>query len=108
MDMENDDKKWGKPPAGKVDDLRDRVTHDMDDRMTARIRMSGCRKDRWGSLVPGAVILAVGLIFLLDSMGYVRARHFFQFWPMILIFVGASKIFRHDSRVWGVLLLLFA
>ena len=107
MDMENDDKKWGKPPAWKADDLRDRVMRDVNDRMNARMRMRSCRNGRWGSLVPGAIILAVGLIYLLDSLGYVRARHFLQFWPMILIFIGASKIGRRDSRIWGVLLLLF-
>ena len=65
------------------------------------------RRDCYGGLAPGAIILAVGIIFLLDSLGYVRARHFLQFWPMILILLGISKIVRHDSRLWGAVLLLF-
>jgi predicted membrane protein len=104
--MDHDEKYGRKPPAWKVDDdVRNGAMRDMPDRM--RTRWGGCRKDGFGGLIPGAVILAVGLIFLLDSLGYVRARLFFQFWPLILIFIGAAKIARHDSRVWGVLLLLF-
>jgi len=65
------------------------------------------RRDGYGGLMPGAIILAVGIIFLLDSLGYVRARSFLQFWPMILIFVGVSKLTRCDTRIWGILLLFF-
>jgi predicted membrane protein len=106
MDMDNDEKKWGKPPVWKAhEEMRDKVMRQVHDRMSARMRCGSGRGI--GGLIPGAVILAVGVIFLLDSLGYVRARHFLQFWPMILIFIGASKIARHDSRVWGVLLVLF-
>jgi predicted membrane protein len=109
--MDNDEKEWRKPPAWKVDDVReevrDKVRRDVNDRINMGIRSRGCRNRGWGSLIPGAIILAVGIIFLLDSLGYVRARHFLQFWPMILIFVGIAKIARRDSRIWGALVLLF-
>jgi len=109
--MDNDEKEWRKPPAWKVDDvreeIRDKVGRDVNDRINVGIRSRGCRNRGWGGLIPGAIILAVGIIFLLDSLGYVRARHFLQFWPMILIFVGISKIARRDSRIWGALVLLF-
>ena len=109
--MDNDEKERRKPPAWKVDDfgddIRDRVKRDVHSRIDDRMRRRGCRKDSWRGLIPGAIILAVGIIFLLDSLGYVRARHFLQFWPMILIFVGISKITRRDSRIWGALVLLF-
>jgi predicted membrane protein len=109
--MDNDEKEWRKPPAWKVDDvreeIRDKVRREVNDRINVGIRSRGCRNRGWGGLIPGAIILAVGIIFLLDSLGYVRARHFLQFWPMILIFVGVSKIARRDSRIWGALVLLF-
>jgi hypothetical protein len=109
--MDNDEKERRKPPAWKVDDfgddIRDRVKRDVHSRIDDRMRRRGCGKDSWRGLIPGAIILAVGIIFLLDSLGYVRARHFLQFWPMILIFVGISKITRRDSRIWGALVLLF-
>ena len=108
--MDNDEKERRKPPAWKVDDFRDvgdRVKRDVHNRIDDRMRKRGCRKDSWSGLIPGAIILAVGIIFLLDSLGYVRARHFLQFWPMILIVVGISKITRRDARIWGALVLLF-
>src|SRR5215475_5647057 len=107
--MDNDEKNWGKPPAWRgEDDTRRRVRDDIHDRLEARIRRRACAQGSpLGSLVPGAIILAVGVIFLLDSLGYVRARQFLQFWPMILIFIGIAKIARRDARIWGVVLLLF-
>ncbi|HEU0369749.1 MAG TPA: DUF5668 domain-containing protein [Candidatus Acidoferrum sp.] len=109
--MDNDEKEWRKPPAWKVDDvreeIRDKVRRQVNDHIKVGIRSRGCRNRGWGGLIPGAIILAVGIIFLLDSLGYVRARHFLQFWPMILIFVGIAKIARRDSRIWGALVLLF-
>jgi len=109
--MDNDEKEWRKPPAWKVDDvreeIRDKVRREVNDRINVGIRSRGCRNRGWGGLIPGAIILAVGVIFLLDSLGYVRARHFLQFWPMILIFVGIARIARRDSRIWGALVLLF-
>jgi predicted membrane protein len=109
--MDNDEKEWRKPPAWKVDDvreeIRDKVRRDINDRINVGIRSRACCNRGWGGLIPGAIILAVGIIFLLDSLGYVRARHFLQFWPMILIFVGIAKMARRDSRIWGALVLLF-
>ena len=109
--MDNDEKEWRKPPAWKVDDvreeIRDKVRREVNDHIKVGMRFRGCRNRGWGGLIPGAIILAVGIIFLLDSLGYVRARHFLQFWPMILIFVGIAKIARRDSRIWGALVLLF-
>jgi predicted membrane protein len=107
--MDNDEKNWGKPPAWKVEeDVRNRVAQDIHNRIDARLRRRSCRRGGpYGSLIPGGIILAVGIIFLLDSLGYIRARNFLQFWPMILIFVGISKIARRDARLWGVLVLLF-
>lgn len=105
--MDNDEKNWGRPPAQRsAEDIRDKVMRDIHDGMRAGRRGRRCGGG-YGGLIPGAIILAVGLIFLLDSLGYIRARNFFQFWPLILVFVGISKIARRDSRLWGVIVLLF-
>jgi predicted membrane protein len=61
----------------------------------------------YGGLIPGAVILAIGAIFLLNNMGIVNAGHFFQFWPLILIFAGIVKMFDPCRRAWGAMLLVF-
>ena len=67
-------------------------------RITSRIHNGmgsggmGSGGGRYHGLIPGAVILAVGAIFLLNNMGIVNAGHFFQFWPLILIFAGIVKL----------------
>src|SRR5215510_646151 len=107
--MDDDQKNWGRPPAWKTrEEIREKVVRDIHDGIRAGRRGRRCGGGYgYGGLIPGAIILAVGIIFLADSLGYIRARHFLQFWPMILIFVGVSKLARRDSRIWGVLLLLF-
>jgi len=106
--MDNDEKEQRKPPAWKVDDqIRDSVLREVHDRVGARVRRRGnYRNDSFAGLIPGAAILAIGTIFLLDNFGYIHARSFFRFWPVILILVGAAKIAQHDSRIWGIALLL--
>jgi hypothetical protein len=109
--MDNDEQERRKPSASKVDhfgdDIRDSASRNVHDRISGRMRRRSCGRDGYGGLIPGAIILAVGIIFLLDSLGYVHARAFLQFWPMILILIGISKIVRRDSRIWGALVLLF-
>lgn len=112
--MDNDEKNWRRPAWKVGDDIRDKVMQDIHDRMDRKMdRMERKMRRRMhrpnspGGFFPGAIILAVGIIFLLDSMGYVHARYFFQFWPLILIGVGVAKICCRDSRMWGVFLLLF-
>ena len=105
--MDNDDKNWGRPPAWKTqEEVQEKVMRNIHDGIRAGRRGRKCGGGL-GGLVPGGIILAVGIIFLLDSLGYVQARHFLQFWPMILIFVGIAKIVRRDARIWGVIVLLF-
>src|SRR5258708_23681655 len=77
-------------------------------RVKDRIRNGGHhRGGRYGGLVPGAVTLAIGAIFLLDNLGIVRAGHFLQFWPLILIFAGIVKLADPCRRAWGAMLLVF-
>jgi len=105
--MDDDQKNWGRPPAWKArEEIREKVMRDLRDGIRAGKRGRRCGGG-YGGLIPGAIILAVGIIFLLDSFGYIRARNFLQFWPLILIFLGISKLARRDSRLWGVIVLLF-
>jgi len=78
-------------------------------RISSRIHNSmGSGGGRYNGLIPGAVILAIGAIFLLNNMGIVNAGHFFQFWPLILIFAGIVKLADPCRRAWGAMLLVFA
>ncbi len=57
----------------------------------------------------GLVIVGVGTVLLLERFGYLRADDIFDFWPVILILVGASKLFVPGDpgrRVFGGLLVL--
>lgn len=52
----------------------------------------------------GGIIIALGVLFLLDNLGIVRFHDVWQYWPVILIVVGAVRIV--DSHgpaavVWG-------
>jgi len=71
------------------------------------------RHSRGGSLVVGLVLVALGVIFLLERQGMVPSDLLFHLWPLILVIVGLTKLLgRHDSdetkeRIWGTLLILF-
>jgi predicted membrane protein len=52
----------------------------------------------------GAIVVAVGCLLLLDNLGYLRFHDFWQYWPVLLVAWGVSRIV--DSRspagwVWG-------
>ncbi|HEY6129779.1 MAG TPA: DUF5668 domain-containing protein [Candidatus Acidoferrum sp.] len=79
---------------------------DLEDRIKSRVPNRMGSRDRYSGLVPGAVILAIGAIFLLNNMGIVNAGHFFQFWPLILIFAGLVNLANPCRRIWGAILLV--
>jgi len=64
-------------------------------------------RECYGGLIPGAIILAIGAIFLLNNLGIVNAGQFWQFWPLLLIFAGLVKLKDPSARFWGGMLLLF-
>jgi predicted membrane protein len=85
-------------------DLGERIKSRVHD----RIRDGGYHGGgRHNGMIPGAIILAIGAIFLLNNMGIVNAGHFFQFWPLILVFAGIVKLFDPCRRAWGAILLIF-
>ena len=90
--MEIDGNKFGR-------DLEEQIKRRVSDKMKNR--------DRYSGLIPGAIILAIGTIFLLNNLGIVRAGHFFRFWPLFLIFAGLVKLANPSRRAWGVILLFF-
>jgi predicted membrane protein len=79
---------------------------DLQEQIKSRIHDKMKNHERYAGLVPGAIILAVGAIFLLNNMGIVRAGSFFQFWPLCLVFAGLVKLADPCRRVWGVILLV--
>jgi len=52
--------------------------------------------------VGGAILLAVGVILLLDRLGIVPAGEIFQYWPMLIVAGALSMLFRPISLVTRV------
>jgi len=69
--MENDPKKFGR-------DLEEQIKSRIFNKMNPK-------PGRYQGLIPGAVVLAIGAIFLLDNLGVVNAGRIWMFWPLILI-----------------------
>lgn len=60
------------------------------------------------SLVVAVIIIAVGLVLLLDRLGIVDAWVLFRFWPMLLIAAGLSHLLRPGGcgKVGGTLMVV--
>jgi cell wall-active antibiotic response 4TMS protein YvqF len=59
--------------------------------------------------VVGVVVLLLGLILLLDQLGFTDANIVFRFWPLILIYFGVRKLsnsYDLTGRFWGGFLTL--
>lgn len=57
------------------------------------------RRRASGGFVFGLVIIAIGTVMLLDTMGIVRARDFWDYAPLVLAAVGVSKIIEGQGRL---------
>ena len=49
-----------------------------------------------GRVFTGVLVMAVGVIFLLNNLGIIAARDIFRlwFWPVLLILVGVMQLMR--------------
>lgn len=57
-----------------------------------------------GGILFGGIIVAIGLLLLLDNMHIIRMRDVWQYWPLILVVFGLSRIFEchtPSSLIWG-------
>jgi hypothetical protein len=79
---------------------------------TARKRQAGIAVDEWSSLLPRGssgtgrlpvgpiVLIAIGVLFLLDNLGLLPISEILRFWPLILIGIGVYSLY---SRLSGPL-----
>ena len=56
-----------------------------------------------GGFVFGIIIIAAGTIMLLDNLGILRARDFWDYAPLILVALGIGKIIECQNRPAGLL-----
>lgn len=59
----------------------------------------------WG-IFAGVLIALVGLVLLMDNMGFHIASHLFRFWPLILIIAGAWNLATQSGKLIGGILVL--
>jgi hypothetical protein len=45
-----------------------------------------------GRVIIGLTLIAVGMIFMLDNLGYVDAGEFWRWWPVVLIGIGIGQV----------------
>jgi predicted membrane protein len=100
----------GETPRGENmrDDFRNKVRDDA--RAWRERRRNRGSHGASGGVVAGAIIVAVGLVLLLDNMGIMHADHLWKFWPVILIAVGVGRIIecqRPAALIWGAMLCFF-
>lgn len=58
-------------------------------------------------LIFGFIIIAIGVVLLLDNLGVVSAHDFLRLWPLAFIAVGVSKLAESrgsGGRLWGAFL----
>jgi hypothetical protein len=71
---------------------------------TAKKRQLGLPVDEWSSLTSGnrftsrapigpIVLIAIGVLFLLDTLHLVEFREIGRFWPVILIVIGIAMLY---------------
>ncbi len=59
-----------------------------------------------GKTIAGLILIAVGILFALENLGWIDGFSIWEFWPLILIFVGINHVVRPRQpghRTWGVL-----
>ena len=58
-----------------------------------RLQMNHNNQKRIGpSFIPGLVIIIIGLVTLLNRLGYLAGETISQLWPLVLVFIGISAI----------------
>jgi predicted membrane protein len=54
----------------------------------------------------GAAVCILGVILLLDHLGYVSASHLWRFWPMLIVMGGIASFSQPGRRAWGAFLIV--
>jgi uncharacterized membrane protein (UPF0136 family) len=71
--------------------------------------MNGATASRGnGRVIAGAILIALGLIYALDSFGVLYAGHVFRYWPLVLVGLGIAKATQSrlpGQRTGGIVLI---
>lgn len=61
-----------------------------------------------GRFVAGAILIVLGVLFLLDNLGLIEASEVIRYWPVVLIVLGVTRLLstrRPEDRAGGLVLL---
>lgn len=61
------------------------------------------RRGRTGLHLPGLVVMAVGVVLLLDNLDWVESGQILRFWPLLLIGFGVKHLFGARGRGTAVI-----
>ena len=94
---------WDKRSTGDSvrDSVRDSIHRDINERVRARREHFASHGVVWGG-----IICIVGVVLLLDHMGYVSADRLWRFWPLLLVLAGVSRLSQPGRRAWGALMIV--
>lgn len=98
------------------DDLRDSIHRDIHDRIHRNINDNFGRRRRpmvigidlrggRGGMLTGAILVLIGLAFLLEHMGIISIGDPRRFWPLLVVLVGALNLMSR-RYAWGTFLVL--
>jgi predicted membrane protein len=88
------------------DSIKDSIRNSIKADINTRMRARSWRDTSHHGVIWGAAICALGVIFLLDHLGYVSADRLWRFWPMIIVVAGIASFVQPGRRVWGACLIL--
>jgi uncharacterized integral membrane protein len=58
---------------------------------------------RWSTLAGGLILIAVGVLFLADTLELANFRHLVRdYWPAAIVLFGITKLFARESRGGGL------
>lgn len=72
--------------------------------------MTARRRTHKAQMIVGLIVATLGIVFLLDNLGYPAAKGALAYWPVILIVIGLSKVIQARNvpeavggSVWGLI-----
>jgi hypothetical protein len=60
-----------------------------------------CARCRAHGYMGPAVLITIGVLFLLDQMGHMHWMDFSYTWPALLIVIGLIKLLEHNASTYG-------
>lgn len=61
--------------------------------------MNQIEKSRFtGRMIAGGLLILVGVLFTLDSFGFLDAGHLFEYWPLILVGLGLTRLIQAPTN----------